>query len=190
MSQRCFDLIEKYYSDNPQLKEVYLVHVEMVKNKALSIAQNMRHLNPDMFFIEEASLLHDIGIFKTNLPQIFCYGAADYLAHGYLGREILDAEGMPRHGFVAERHTGSGITEQEIIEYNLPLPARDMLPLSLEEKIICYADCFFSKHPEKLRIEKSAEQVREGLVQYGQICVDRFDVLHEIFGEQNNSLDE
>lgn len=183
MSKRCYDLIDKYFSDNPRLKELYLVHVELVRDKALKIARSKNHLNPDTEFMSEACLLHDIGIFKTHAPSLFCTGKAHYLEHGYLGREILDSENLPLHGLVAERHTGSGISRREIAEQKLPLPERDMLPLSLEEKIVCYADCFFSKDPSHLRYEKSIEEIRNGLFKFGQESVDRFDNLHKLLGK-------
>ncbi len=180
--EKSYALIEKYYGDNPPLKNIYITHVEMVRDKALKVAEHVAHLNPNLEFIAEASLLHDIGIFKTNCPEIFCHGTADYIEHGYLGREILDAEGLPLHGLVAERHTGSGITKQEIIDQKLPLPVRDMLPLSLEEKIVCYADCFYSKNPARLREEKSPEAVRASLLKFGEACAARFDELHKLLG--------
>jgi uncharacterized protein len=51
----------------------------------------------------------------------------------------------PTSLYPGERHVGVGISRQEIRDRNLPLPLRDMLPASLEEIIICYADKFFSK---------------------------------------------
>ena len=45
----------------------------------------------------------------------------------------------------AKRHTGAGLTKKEIIEQELPLPQQDFLPETTEEKLICYADKFFSK---------------------------------------------
>jgi uncharacterized protein len=46
---------------------------------------------------------------------------------------------------VAERHTGAGISLDTILRHNLPLPHRDLVPQTLEQKIICCADKFFSK---------------------------------------------
>ena len=100
--------------------------------------------------IEQAALLHDIGIFKTRADAIGCTGEAPYICHGYLGRELLDAAGLPpTYGLVAERHTGAGITLANIRSNQLPLPHREMVPVTLEEKIICCADKFYSKDPAK-----------------------------------------
>jgi uncharacterized protein len=97
------------------------------------------------------------------------------VCHGYLGRELLDREGLPRHGLVCERHVGMGITLQDIEKNGLPLPGRDMVPVSIEEKIICVADKFFSKQEGRLTVEKSAATVRAHLQDYGEEKVRQFD---------------
>lgn len=180
---QCYALIEKYYADNPECKRILTTHVEMVRAKALEIADRVAHLNPDRNFIEEASLLHDIGIFKTNTPSIHCHGTEPYIAHGYLGRELLEAEGLPRHALVADRHTGSGLAKDEIIAQKLPIPARDMLPLSIEEKIVCYADCFYTKKPDRLKIPKTIDEIRASFMKSDlKAALARFDELHALLG--------
>jgi len=73
-----------------------------------------------------------------------------YISHGVEGSKILEAEGCPEHARVCERHTGVGIRAVDIKEQGLPLPERDMLPETLEEQVICYADKWYSKDPKKL----------------------------------------
>ena len=90
-------------------------------------------------------MLHDIGIIYCDAPKIYCNGTHKYIEHGYLGAELLRREGFPKHALVAERHTGTGITIEQIEREELPIPERDYCPQSLEEKIICYADKFYSK---------------------------------------------
>jgi len=68
------EIIEKYYKDNPGAKDILIAHGEMVAKKATELAKKVKHLNPDLKFIKEAAILHDIGIFLTNAPQINCYG--------------------------------------------------------------------------------------------------------------------
>ena len=62
---------------------------------------------------------------------------------------------------------------------NLPLPHKDFLPISLEEKLICFSDKFFSK--TKLQKEKSLEKVRTSLTKYGEETLLRFDELCKLF---------
>lgn len=169
-----------YYGDNPRLMETVLTHSECVMNKALECVQ--RHsLDIDMDFVREATMLHDIGVIKCHAPAIFCFGTMPYICHGIEGRKMLDSLGMPRHALVCERHTGSGLSLDDIISQNLPLPHRDMLPVSLEEKLICYADKFFSKSGN-LREEKPLPKVVSQMESFGKDSIERFLALHNMFG--------
>lgn len=174
-------LIARYYASLPGAHALLARHSEMVARKALLVARRVAHLAPDEEFIREAALLHDIGIFMTHAPSLGCRGDRPYLCHGYLGRELLEREGLPRHALVAERHVGAGITAREIRARGLPLPARDMVPQSIEEQIICYADKFFSKDgaPEA---EKPLEAVRAMVRGYGAEKLRAFDGWVELFG--------
>jgi len=157
-------LIEKYYPQGSPLYAILVAHSRQVAKKSLEIARHLPHLNPDLEFIEKAAMLHDIGIFKTRAGSIGCSGGAPYICHGVLGRELLDDEGLdPAFGLVAERHTGAGITRENIIAAGLPLPHRDMVPISLEEKIICCADKYFSKSPKKKGLIMTRDLIIEEL---------------------------
>ncbi|BBM82419.1 HD domain-containing protein [Candidatus Uabimicrobium amorphum] len=173
------NIIERYYSPQTKVHEIILTHSNMVMEKAVSVASKFPDV--DLDFIREASLLHDIGIIFTNAPGIDCHGKYHYLCHGYLGREILEREGLDAHALVCERHTGVGIRKEEIIASNLPLPHRDMVPISLEEKIICYADNFFSKNIAHLKEEKSIEAITKHLGILGQDKVETFLSWHQEF---------
>lgn len=173
------DIINKYYEQNSNLYNILINHCSDVTHKALTIAQNHPELNIDTQFVREAGMLHDIGIFKTNAPAIDCHGKYPYMAHGYLGSELLQAEGFPKHALVCERHTGAGLMLQEIIEQNLPVPHREMMPISIEEQVICFADCFFSK--THLGIEKSTDSIRNKLLRFGKRSVEQFDKWCNIF---------
>ena len=166
------EIIDKYCKDE-ELRHILLVHSRAVADKALAIARNHLELQADEQFIEEAALLHDIGIVRVNAPAIACVGTEPYICHGILGAEILRAEGLERHALVCERHTGTGLTLQQIIAQQLPLPHRDMQPVSIEEQIICFADKFFSK--TRLESEKSAEQARRSLEKFGEEGLVKFD---------------
>ncbi len=174
-------IIQKFYKVDTNLYNILILHSKAVALKSLDIAKRVSHLNPDLKFIEEAAMLHDIGIFLTNDPEIECFGDKPYICHGYLGSEILKKEGFPRHALVCERHTGMGISIQEIKNNNLPLPERDMLPISIEEKIICFADKFFSKDEEFLTKEKSVNQIRKDCLKFGEDKLKRFNEWLEEF---------
>ena len=172
-------IIEKYYDPETLSYRILMVHSALVTEKSLKIAGRIRFLNPDMRFISEAAMLHDIGVFLTNEPSIGCYGESHYICHGYLGRKVLEQEGLSQHALVCERHVGVGITAKEITQKQLPLPERDMVPVTLEEQIICFADKFFSKGSFKK--EKSLEKVRDQIRAYGEDNLRRFDDWSEKF---------
>ena len=166
------EIVDKYCKEE-ELRHILLVHSRAVADKALAIARNHPELQADEQFIEEAALLHDIGIVRVNAPAIACVGEEPYICHGILGAEILRAEGLERHALVCERHTGTGLTLMQIIAQQLPLPHRDMQPVSIEEQIICFADKFFSK--TRLESEKSVEQARRSLEKFGEEGLVKFD---------------
>lgn len=172
-------LIDKYYPQPNELKQILLNHSHSVADKALWIADHHPELNLDRNFLYEAAMLHDIGIFLTDADGIHCFGDKPYICHGYLGAELIRDEGFPLHALVCERHTGAGLSLAQIMEQNLPVPHREMVPLSLEEQVICFADKFYSKtHLDK---EKSVEKARKSLVRYGEEGVKRFDHWCELF---------
>jgi uncharacterized protein len=89
---------------------------------------------------------------------------------------------MPRHGLVCERHVGVGISAEDIRRFDLPLPVRDMRPVTVEEQIICYADKFFSKNGGGTSREKSVTEIVASLRPYGTDKVERFMGWVELFG--------
>ncbi len=176
----CEALIAKYYDNNLELKEILLVHSRMVADKAMAAVRRHPELQLDADFVYEGAMLHDIGIFCTDASGIHCYGTEPYLCHGVLGAELLRSEGLLRHARVAERHTGAGLTCEQIIQRELPLPWQDFLPETLEEQLICYADKFFCK--TRLTQEKPLERVVASLERFGAEGVERFLAWHKLFG--------
>ncbi|MFO8130387.1 MAG: HD domain-containing protein [Bacteroidales bacterium] len=181
MTELSRELLEKYYAPDSNTFRYLHTHSLSVARLALSIVEHNRY-STDREWIVNAAMLHDIGIFKTHAPGIGCFGNYPYLAHGYLGREILEQEGLHDLAKVCERHVGVGISAKEIRSKKLPLPERNMLPLTLEEQIICYADKFFSKDPEKPDAPKRLEDIRASLLRHGKDKLIRFNQFAEQFG--------
>lgn len=171
------DIINRYYRDKPKAQQILLDHSRKVCRRALKISHALaaRGETVDSRFIAEAAMLHDIGMIRTQTPELGCNGSDPYLRHGVLGREILEKEGLPQHALVCERHIGVGLSAVEIGAQQLPLPQRDMRPQSLEEQIICYADLFYSKNKKNRTREKSPTAVRKKLAQYGHDKIAIFD---------------
>ena len=176
------DLLEKYFHDNREGLEVVYRHSRKVADRALAIAARARRSDLDLGFIEEAALLHDIGIARIYAPKLNCFGKAPYICHGVIGREILEQEGLPRHAMVCERHIGVGLTTRDIVEQKLRLPEREMSPVTDCERIVALADLFYSKKGEGLDLEKSTEQVKSDLLRFGQEKVRIFESWLADFG--------
>ncbi|MDE6360191.1 MAG: HD domain-containing protein [Muribaculaceae bacterium] len=174
-------IIDKYYPEGSPLRDIYLRHCRQVADKALAIAE-ARGLTLPPAEIEAAAMLHDIGIFLCDAPSIGCHGQEHYLRHGMLGADLLRREGAPEAlARVAERHTGSGITREEIIADMLPLPTdRCLMPETTLERLICYADKFYSKSGDMA--EKPLPKVMVSMARFGPEPFARFNDLHREFG--------
>lgn len=159
--------------------QILLRHSRDVAERVVDIACRHPQWGVDLQFIHEAAMLHDIGVIHTDAPGICCHGTHPYLAHGILGGNILRHEGLVRHARVAERHTGTGLTAAQIKQRGLPLPQVDLVPLSLEEQLVCYADKFYSK--SRLDCVKTLEQVELSLAKFGSQGVAIFRHWREMF---------
>ena len=168
------EIINEFYQPGSKAHIVLNIHGQLVAQKALAVAENVKDMNPDLPFIEEGALLHDIGMIKTHVPNIGCFGSEPYVRHGLLGREMLEERGLDKHALVCERHLMLGLSAKAIQTFDLPLPIRDMKPVTLEEKIICYADLFYSKNRESLEKEKSFEEIESELRKYSEGLVLKF----------------
>ena len=75
-----FDIIDKYYKPSSPLYETLIIHSEMVRDKAMECISR-RGLQIDIDFVAEAAMLHDIGIFRCDAPDIYCEGVLPYICH-------------------------------------------------------------------------------------------------------------
>jgi len=154
------------------------------------------------------ALLHDIGIGRTHAPGILCEGTMPYICHGTIGAEMLREVSASKQGLaelqdgvstqkvgladlqdevieslarICERHTGSGLSRQDILDQQLPIsPVRDLLPETMEEKLICLADKFFSKSGDPAK-EKDFARVKASMMKFGTDSIERFNSLCETF---------
>ena len=166
MKEYVKELFDKYYPEDNKLRRLLIKHSRDVADKALRIVDAHPELHLDGQFVEDGALLHDIGIFMTDAPGIYCHGNRPYIEHGRIGGEILRKEGYDALARVCERHTGTGLPGYE--------------PETLEEQVICYADKFYSKtHPT---VEKTVEQAMASLRKFGDEGAARFEEWVKLFG--------
>lgn len=186
-------LLHRYYPEDNALRRMLLHHSRQVCARALQIVERHPELGANRHLVEAGAMLHDIGIFLTDAPGIHCHGTAHYILHGSLGAQLLRNESKQLkkekqqeelHFYealarICERHTGTGLTRQTIIERGLPDPQQDLLPETIEEQIICYADKFYSK--SHLERERTIPQTLQSLEKFGDEGVEKFRHWTELF---------
>lgn len=173
------EIIDMYYPVGSLRRDIYLRHCRSVADLSVEIL-NRKKLDLDPKAVEAAAMLHDIGIVMTSAPSIGCEGSEPYIAHGVLGADMLRRNGYDEFlARVAERHTGAGITAEEVVSQGLPIPVKDYMPQSELERLICYADKFYSKSGS-MEI-KPLDKVRRSMSRISTDTLRRFEHLHEEF---------
>ena len=124
-------------------------------------------------------MLHDIGIIRCDAPGInvlvqnLIYVMVDW-GQRCFRKEVFRVMPVSVNGIQEQV-----LPREQIINQHLPLPEQDFLPETMEEKVICYADKFFSKtHLDK---EKTVEQAERSLAKFGEEGVLRFREWEQIF---------
>jgi uncharacterized protein len=138
-------------------------------------------LDLDADLVRAGSLLHDIGVYRL-------YDAAGqelvapYLRHGLLGHELLAEEGLPEAICrFASRHTGMGLSREDVRRQGLPLPAGDYLAESGEEQLVMYADKFHSKTDPPALVTAAAYAA--SIRRFGEDKAATFAAMRGRFGE-------
>lgn len=186
------EIIQFYYPSDTPLRERLFYHSNQVAQKAMELAKHPNTpILPEEDWILAGALLHDIGIGHCYAPSIDCTGSEDYMRHGLIGGELLRQYGKQHNldlevfARICERHTGSGLTKEDIQSQQLPLPLQDFLPETPLEKLICLADKFFSKSSSME--EKPFWQVRRSMEKFGPAPLARFDRLCQEFDIKTDS---
>ena len=181
------EILCSFYPEETPLRTLLLKHSTQVRDKALDLLRR----GPDPAICDEAdvvqaALLHDIGVGRCHAPSILCEGTADYMAHGLIGGQMLREYAASHHldlekyARVCERHTGTGLTAEDIRTQRLPLPERDFLPETPLERLVCLADKFYSKSGAMQ--EKPLARVRQEMARFGEAPLRRLDAMLAQFG--------
>jgi uncharacterized protein len=103
-----------------------IAHCRAVRDVALEYAQ--RNPDVDVELVGAGAMLHDIG-----------RGSTHTIRHAQQGADLLRSLGIAEPvARIVECHTGAGLTPDECTL--LGLFARDCVPVTIEEKIVCHAD--------------------------------------------------
>ena len=106
-------------------------------------------------------LLHDIGTYRVlkhdgSDGEPLQFDGKRYILHGLLGYEYLLEQGVDESiAQFCRNHAGVGLTREDVVRQELPLPPADYVPMNLEQEVVMYADKFHSKSvPQKfLQVE-------------------------------------
>lgn len=140
-------------------------HCKAVRDLAVKIA---KRANANVELVEVGALLHDIGRSRTH-----------GIRHAVEGAKIAKKLGLPEEVIkIIERHIGAGIPKKEALK--LGLPARDYIPETLEEKIVCHADSLIDGN-KRQNIEVELERaLLNNLNEYALRLVKLYKELSEI----------
>jgi uncharacterized protein len=160
------DAALKLLSESGCSKKV-IAHCKAVSDLAVKFAKACKNkgLKVDVNLVEIGALLHDIGRSKTH-----------DVTHAIVGVKIAKSLNLPEPIVsIIECHIGGGIDADEAKK--LGLPVKNYFPVTLEEKLVAYAD----KRIEGSRvvsIEKTIEQFSRTLGN-GHPAIERIIRLHE-----------
>ncbi|MBX6381989.1 MAG: HD domain-containing protein [Microbispora sp.] len=167
------------YAPTEEAFDLVHTHCEIVCAIALRLAGRAGP-GVDAELVRAGSLLHDIGVYLL-YDEDGRLDEAGYLRHGILGHELLRREGFPEILCrFCSHHTGVGISRKDVLRQGLPLPPRDYLAETTEEKLVMFADKFHSKTspPRFVTAETYAAHVRR----FGEDKAEAFASMCADFG--------
>jgi uncharacterized protein len=172
--------LHKEFAPSESVCDMVFQHGQIVYEIAQQLVAS-RKLVLEHELVRAGCLLHDIGAYAFIDAQ-GVFDETNYIRHGVVGAQMLRSKGLPEVLCrIAERHTGVGITAEEIRRTGLPLPEQDFTAESLEERLVMYADKFHSKPP---RFNSFAQYVAHA-AKFGQENQNRFLALAKEFGVPN-----
>lgn len=176
-------LHRKYAKTEADLKLV-LTHCQVVEELAMHLldAKPVPGINRQLVHV--GCLLHDIGAYEVLENGVFVQG----VRHGTIGEQILKDEGFPEALYrCASHHTGVGLTEQDVIDQNLPIPVGDYTAKTDEERLIMYVDKFHSKSnpPHEPPYFCTFDWFRKSVQKFGADKAAKLDALADLFGLPN-----
>jgi uncharacterized protein len=142
--ERAWSLLDKIASEyKPEWKDSILEHAKIVHDAALFLAGLLAEsVIIDRRIIALGAILHDVGRSR----------AVRVVEHGIRSGEIIRENGFPEQvARIGETHIGVGITRDEA--KILGLPDRNLVPETIEERIVCYVDNLLYYIPEENRHE-------------------------------------
>lgn len=135
----------------------------------------------DTDLVRAGALLHDVGVYRL-YDSTGELNTVEYVRHGVLGHELLADLGFPEEICrFASRHTGVGITRDDVLRQSLPIPVDDYIPGTAAEELVMYADKFHSKRTPP--VFQSPDTFAAGVGRWGADKVTAFAALRAKYGD-------
>lgn len=122
--EEAYSLLNKYGNGAPWIKHCFAVSSLATYLSNIFVANYPVNIE----FVRTASLLHDIGRYKTHNP----------IMHGVEGYKLLAGLGYTDEAFICASHILYGLNSAEAEQYGLP--RNNFIPTSFEEKLIPLVD--------------------------------------------------
>lgn len=173
-----YDLHKKYAPSDVAFNLVY-GHCQIVWSIARDLIER-NHVKVDREVVRAGCLLHDIGVYTLFNGDVL--DGKNYITHGIRGEELLRQEGYDERLIrIASHHTGVGLSADDIVQEKLPLPQKDYLAETPEERLVMYADKFHSKtQPPQFN---SVAWYGDHVAQFGENKRRQFMAMVHEFGE-------
>lgn len=160
--------LHKKYAAGENILEIGWKHSLIVKEIALQIADSLNKkygIKTNKKLIKIGALIHDVGFYEyfNDHHRI----KDNYVEHGENGYKILKGNGFgEKEARFALTHVGVGYKEN--------------VPITLEEEMVCYADCFHSKgHPRFNYFDETLREMKNLNPDFGVILIrfrDKFGI--------------
>jgi uncharacterized protein len=163
--------VHQRLAPTPAAFEVVYTHCEIVAR----IAEQFPVPDVDPALVRAGCLLHDVGVYRLAPGEA-------YIRHGLLGYEALAELGFadPLARFCAH-HTGVGLTRDDVLRQDLPLPLDDYVAETAEERLVMYADKFHSKSTPPRFVSAAAYAV--AVTRFGEDKAALFKAMVDEYGE-------
>jgi uncharacterized protein len=122
LADEVIESLHRKYAPTPGVYELVYTHCQIVWRIAERLIDH-RQLIVDKQLVKAGCLLHDIGVYALYDEAGVYQEKRDYITHGIEGERILQSEGAPAWLCrITSHHTGVGLTEDDIMRQQLPLP--------------------------------------------------------------------
>lgn len=183
-TDRQIEKLHRKYARNVSDFNLIYHHCQIVEAIAMQLLDARPLASLDRQLVHVGALLHDIGAYEVLVDGHFVRG----VRHGTIGEQILKSEGFTKTIWrLASHHTGVGLTKQDVLDQKIPIPAKDYVAKTNEERLIMYADKFHSKSnpPTEPPYFCTFGYYRNTMQELGADKAAKFDALAEQFGKPN-----